>query len=182
VRTLLLLVLAVVAYSANGQTADEKRVSVFRAEMEKRMRIEKRIRETRPARRESPIRLENIDDDEVREIQRLTSARWPGAIVNIGTVVVGCPCEDGPDCSDQVWIVGHRPTEMKGLLFSKIKGRWSVGPVQSWWLEYEQLGARRSAFRSSWEHMQALADFWKTFPACTVASVPAHDGRPGNLP
>jgi hypothetical protein len=71
------------------------------------------------------------------------SSLLPDAIVNISGVVTGCACEDGPACSDQVWVVAYRPEWSKGLELSKINGHWTVGPLQQWWLDYEKLEAER---------------------------------------
>jgi hypothetical protein len=128
--------------------------------MERLWDIEDRAGEVRPYRREEPVREENIRDREVQEIQLATFQVMPGAIVNIGAVVTGCPCEDGPSCSDQVWIVAYRPERSMGFLLSKISGHWTIGPVQKWWWDYQDLLARRGSFSTSWEE---LLD---RFPAC----------------
>jgi hypothetical protein len=96
----------------------------------------------RPSRRDSPLRYENIRDTEVAEIRRVAASVVPRAIVNISGVVEGCPCEDGPACSEQVWILAYRSDKTVGLLLSKIKGQWTIGPVQQWWLNYEDLQSR----------------------------------------
>ena len=82
---------------------------------------------SRPVRIDGPLRYENISDIEVREIETATRKVYPGAIVNISGVTTGCPCEDGPTCTDQVWIVAYRPERIKGLMLSRIDGRWGIG-------------------------------------------------------
>jgi hypothetical protein len=132
----------IVTGAAFGQTSDDRRRAALRAKYERIFAIEERMRQIQPRRRDTPVRAENIRDGEVREIQLVTSPVLPGAIINISTVVVGCPCEDGATCTDQVWVLAHRPDKTLGLLLSKINNRWTVGPVQRWWLEYEKLQAR----------------------------------------
>jgi len=128
--------------------------------MERLSLIEDRIEATRPYPRVTPSRPENIRDEEVREIQRVIAEILPDTIVNSSTVVTGCTCEDGPTCSDQVWVIAYRPGRSKGVLLSRINGAWRVGPVQHWWLEYEKLERR---FRADYNAEDA---FKEQFPAC----------------
>jgi tetratricopeptide (TPR) repeat protein len=123
----------------------------------------------RPERRDSPIRAENLTDDEAREIQRLMLDIMPGVILNIGTVVAGCACGDGPSCSAQVWVVGHRPGTTAGLMLSKINSRWTVGPVQRWWLDLDDLEARRPSL-SSQSYLAAEEALRKSAPTCSAAT------------
>ena len=90
----------------------------------------------------------------------------PGDIVNIGTVVSGCPCEDGSTCSDQVWVVAHSPGTSVGLLLSRINSHWVIGPVQQWWLDREDLYARRDSFSSRFTYFAAEDALTERFPAC----------------
>lgn len=175
---LLLITALVTAGTAVSQSPESlERHAAWKARMEKLFAIEKRVQQTVPVRRERPSRVENITDNEVREIQAVTSEILPGPILNIGTVVVGCPCEDGQSCSDQVWVVAHRPGKTKGLLLSKISDRWSVGPVQRWWLEREDLEARRKSF-ASWEsYMDAEDALTERFPACVAQGGASGDKR-----
>ena len=46
-------------------------------------------------------RPENISDIEIREIQAAAGSYLPTALINIGTVMVGCPCEDGARASNK---------------------------------------------------------------------------------
>ena len=149
-----------------GRTSEQKHMAERMAGDEKRMKLEWRIQEIRPHRREGPLRSRNIDDKEIREILSVAADILPGAIVNIGGVVSGCPCEDGLSCSAQVWIVAHRAAKTNGLLLSRISNQWQVGPVQQWWLDYEVLRAGRS--RPSIEEGDALTD---RFPGCAAQSV-----------
>lgn len=123
--------------------------------------LEDRIRDTRPHRRETPLRESNITDAEIRQLTAGARQVLPGAVVNIGAVVTGCPCEDGPGCSDQVWLVAYRPDRTIGLLMSKFRGTWQVGPVQRWWLDYEAL-----AGRSDDESLAEREALEERFPGC----------------
>jgi hypothetical protein len=120
----------------------------------------KRSEAIRPRRRDGPLRAANITAAEVGEIQSVMQQMAPGAIVNIGGVVAGCPCEDGPSCSAQVWVVAFRPEQSTGLLLSRLGKRWTVGPVQQWWLDYEALVARPG--RSAREE----DELYMRFPVC----------------
>jgi len=124
---------------------------------------------TQPVRRDGPLRAENITDEEVREIQAAMSSLFPGAIVNIGGVVTGCPCEEGGGCTDQVWVVAYRPERSRGLQLSRISGHWIVGPQQQWWLDYERLeGAyRKISDRKALQDYLAEQDkLYERYPSC----------------
>ena len=123
-----------------------------------------------PVRRDGPLRDVDLSDEEVREIQAVGRGVVPDALVNISGVVTGCPCEEGTGCSDQVWIVAHRPGEMKGLQLSRINDRWTIGPVQQWWLDSEQLYARRASFASWKEFLSERQKLDDRFPTCTGES------------
>jgi hypothetical protein len=93
----------------------------------------------------------------------------PGAIVNIGAVTVGCPCEDGAGSADQVWIVAQRADRSDGLLLSRIKNRWVIGPVQRWWLAYAAFERDSRASKLHYfEYAIANSRFVDSFPACAV--------------
>lgn len=181
-RRVLLLVLALTIGAASGETPDETRRAAYSANWKRLASIENRIRATRPGRRETPVRPGSIHEEEVREIQRVTSEIWPGASIRISTVVVGCPCEEGPSCSAQVWVVRHRPAKAKGLLLSRIDGHWAIGPVQHWWFDYEHLQARRPLFHSRWAYWDAERAFYESFPVCAVPPTGADRETPGDQP
>jgi hypothetical protein len=164
----LLLIASLCIGVALAQSQEDKRRADYRVKMERLFRIEKRAKDTRPYRREIPIRVDNIKDEEVQEILNLMARVRPGAIVNIGTVVLGCPCEDGSSCSDQVWVVAHGSYGSVGLLLSKIDSHWAVGPVQKWWLEREDLEGRRKSFSSPFAYFDAVDALTERFPACLV--------------
>jgi hypothetical protein len=135
-------------------------------------------RVTRPARRDGPLRELNISDGEVREIQSAALQVYPGAIVNISGVVTGCPCEEGPGCTDQVWIVAHKPGQSQGLQLSRFNGHWSIGVVQQWWLDFDKVAGLR--VRSPAQN-QALKDLYDSYPVCvdeSTSSTPEAAPRP----
>ena len=142
--------------------------------------IESRIHETRPARRDGPLREDNISDNEVREIQAIVLRVMPGSILNISGVVTGCPCEEEAACTDQVWIVAHRPDRTKGLQLSRIGGRWTIGRVQQWWLDLESLGAEPRQPGSSAAYWEARSRLFDRFPTCATGSPAATSAAGGN--
>jgi hypothetical protein len=134
----------------------------------RRYRVETRIIQTRPARRDGPLRKANLSDDEAREIQSVMSPIYPGAILNISGVVTGCPCEEGPGCSDQVWVVPENDLRNDGVSLSLISGRWTVGPIQKWWFDKAQLEA--DPHLTPHQRREALDSQWEAFPGCARAT------------
>jgi hypothetical protein len=128
--------------------------------------IEYRIKVTKPTRKSGPLREINLNDIEVREIQESVANVLPKAIVNISGVTVGCPCEDGAGCKDEVWLVASTSTLAKELKLSKIKDHWTIGPIQQWWLMYENFLARRADYKSPSNNYFAEEDIKMEFPAC----------------
>ena len=119
------------------------------------------------------LREINISDEEVREIEAVVHGLAPGAIVVISGVARGCPCEDGPGCSAQVWTAIERSERIRSLELSEINDHWVIGPVQSWYLESAQLA--RSKNLSSGEYAAALEELNNRFPTC--ASGPSNAAR-----
>jgi hypothetical protein len=137
-----------------------KRDSEFRAA------VVKRAREIVPRRRDVPMRELNLTDDEVREIQAATKSWLPGTYLNISPVVTGCPCEDGPGCKAQVYVVADSSEKPSGLLLSRIRDEWKVGDVQRWWLRYGQL--LEAEKKMDWlEYNQAELKLAREFPVCS---------------
>jgi hypothetical protein len=99
----------------------------------------------KPVRLDVPIREDNISDEEVREVRDVMADVYPGAIVNIGTVVDRCPCEDGPACTSQVWVIAYGDGKSNGLMLSRIDYEWQLGPLQAWWIEFDELRARMAS-------------------------------------
>jgi hypothetical protein len=126
-----------ITVTASGQSA-----SLIDVEMAKREAIFERARELYPRRRDTPLRYLNITDNEVREIQRLASGIHIPELLNISPVVTGCACEEGPDCTEQVSIVGKYGDHSIEIQLSRLRNRWSIGRVQRWWLDYAALKAR----------------------------------------
>jgi hypothetical protein len=140
-------------------------------EDKRRYRVLTRIGLTRPIRRNGPLRKANLSDDEAREIQSVMSLAYPGVLLNISGVVTGCPCEEGPSCSDQVWVVPKDDVKTPGVLLSRISDRWTVGPIQKWWMDRADLEADTRLTRSQRE--EALYTFWEKFPKCSQTTAPA---------
>ena len=118
----------------------------------------------RPIRRDGPLRELNVSDEEVREIQSIALNVLPGSIVNISGVVSGCSCEEGSSCSDQVWIVAHRPGHSQGLQLSRVNGHWGIGVVQQWWLNFEELQVVRRTAPEVYD--EALHNLYESYPVC----------------
>jgi hypothetical protein len=129
-----------------------------------------------PIRRDGPLREVNLSDQEVREIQAATLEVLPGSLLNISGVVAGCPCEEGLECADQVWVVAHRTGYTQGLELSHINGRWRIGVVQQWWLDFEKIRNIRTSAGYS-KAMQKLDD---SFPRC--ANKPAAAAQAASRP
>lgn len=175
-RSLLLVAACLAAGASIAQTSNEQRPrTAYELRMEWIWAREKRIQETRPQRRDSPLRWENIRDEEVREIQAAARGVVPKAIVNIAGVVTGCPCEEGPTCSDQVWILAANADKTFGLQLSKMGNAWKIGLIQRWWLEREALVARRDSFRSYSDFLRALDILTEQFPMCAAALTKPRD-------
>lgn len=137
-----ILVLACVLYYVPAIGEEERRY--FLAEQRARQNY---VLRTRPHRLDEPLREENISDDEVREIEVVTETVYPGSIANIAGVTEGCPCEDGPSCGSQVWILAYQQGKYLGLMLSRIDEVWMVGPTQAWWFRYDRF---RERYRESW--------------------------------
>lgn len=162
--TALTVILNVTAHADDSQRERERAERMAR--MERRDKIEGRIRETEPKRRDGPARAENISDNEVREIQQVVYNVLPHAIVNISTVVSGCPCEDGPQCKDQVWLLASKDDKSYELQLSRINGHWMIGPIQKWWLKYKELKFPGWGSDSYEKYMQARNELIDSFPEC----------------
>jgi hypothetical protein len=146
----------------------------YQAQMYKRMRIEDRAHELRPRRRDEPLRYLNISDIEVREIQLMAEKYLPKVLLNISPVVTGCPCEEGPQCTDQVYIVAETPQSSKGLQMSRVRNAWVVGNVQQWWLKHDELTARSGKMNYE-KYESAMSELVRDFPICVGELVPAEN-------
>lgn len=171
----LFLILAIIiagSLTFTAAFADDKNWSAWKAEHERR----RYIHTTRPRRLDEPLRVENISDDEVREIQAVICEVFPGAIANISGVTDKCPCEEGPACDSQVWVLAHRNDRYDGVLLSRIESKWVVGAIQLWWFRYDQLQsqmmsslrARTPEDREKYQRvLEELAMHQDLFPSCT---------------
>jgi hypothetical protein len=158
-----------VAVQSDGRTLTSQ-------EMEKREALFQRARELYPRRRDTPLRYLNITDNEVREIQRLAAGVSLVELVNISPVVTGCACEEGPDCTEQVNIVGRYKDRFVEIQLSRLRNRWSIGRVQRWWLEYAALQAREESMdRREYEKARNLRVL--DFPMCPDGGSSAADPK-----
>jgi hypothetical protein len=132
------------------------------------------VRTVDPARPPDSLRQENITDEEVREVQQAALAVYPDSIVSISGVTDGCGCEEGSECTAQVWLALYREDRSRSLVLSKVEGHWKVGAVQSWWLRYTAHwsaypGFGRGPKQIAWaEEEQTLLG---SFPACPIPAV-----------
>jgi len=163
---LVLIAMSAVADAVGEADPQSDRRAARWAEIKRHDDIWDHARALGPRRRDLPLRYLNISDEEVREVQSAAAEVVPRAIVNISGVVTGCPCEDGEDCKDQVWIVAYRPDKSTGLMLSRIDNRWVIGPVQQWWLRYEKLQANRGTFRTYEAFERAEYELIESFPVC----------------
>jgi hypothetical protein len=118
----------------------------------------------RPDRRDSPLRYLNINDDEIREVQAITAKYLPHAMVNISPVVTGCPCEEGSQCTDQLYVVAVQGDTTLGVQLSRVKNVWQLGVVQDWWWRYASLEKKVDM---AWEEYAMAWDrLAREFPRC----------------
>ena len=174
--------------SALAQTPDKKltaqemnrmiiEMMQWQAEWRKTDHISNRAEELRPRRRDEPLRYLNITDEEVRQVQLISLKYLPRAMVNISPVVTNCPCEEGPNCSAQVYVVATSGEFSKGLQLSRLRNQWSVGVVQQWWFRREALYLQEpeadSQLLERYRYMRALHELYAEFPRCVGDLEPA---------
>ena len=163
------------AAAAGGQARMSKAEwAAYQAQRMKLMRIEKRADELRPRRRDEPLRYLNISDIEVREIQFMAEKYLPKVLLNISPVVTGCPCEEGPQCTDQVYIVAETAQSSRGLQMSRVRNAWVVGSVQQWWLKHDELAAQHGKMGYE-KYESAMNELVRDFPMCVGELVPAEN-------
>lgn len=78
---------------------------------------------------------------------------YPDFIVNISGVTDGCDCEEGSQCTAQVWLALYRNEQIHGLVLSKISGHfapadWMEVRTASSWSTYVDV----STIQVSGEH------------------------------
>lgn len=129
--------------------------------------LEYRADMLRPRRLDSPLRELNISDNEVREIQDVAGKYALNSMLNISPVIAGCPCEEGPLCTDQVYVVATTPEKTVGLQLSRIRNSWTVGLVQKWWLRYDEFKTRAPSmdYRAFFDAKNQLL---LEFPVCAL--------------
>jgi len=175
-RSVSILAMALLlAASASAQAQlSRAELNAYQSQARKTLRIEKRAYELRPQRRDEPLRYLNISDYEVREIQLVAEKYLPKVLLNISPVVTGCPCEEGPQCTDQVYIVAETAQSSKGLQMSRIKDAWVIGSVQQWWLKHDALSAS-SGKMTYVKYESAMNELFRDFPSCVGELVPAEN-------
>jgi len=157
--------------------AEEQRASVRTATNTQRPDPRFRAWQLLPKRRDEPLRYLNISDIEVREIQLVAEKYIPKVLLNISPVVTGCPCEEGPQCTDQVYIVAENGKSSRGLQLSRVKNAWVVGSVQQWYFKFEELH-KRVPKMNYLDLMRAESELYREFPVCVGELVPAENPNP----
>jgi hypothetical protein len=172
IAPLVLASLGVLTAAGAQSPARQIDFELLKANVEFRRDILRRAEALRPARRDGPLRYLNISDNEVREIQLEAKKFVPRSLVNISPVVTGCPCEEGPQCTDQVHIVAVAGDKSFGMQLSRVRNAWQVSAVQKWWWSYQRLEARRP--KMDWlEFDSAVTALAGEFPVCSESLVPA---------
>jgi hypothetical protein len=161
------LALAMAADAQNVKRRFDYRLDYqeYQRQREFKSRVVARAYELRPKRRDEPMRYINISDNEMREIQLVAAQYMPRALVNVSPVVTGCPCEEGPSCTDEVYVLASASKTTVGLQLVHIKNVWSVGTVQKWWLKHDSLVARRNQMTDE-QYDAAEWELVNEFPSC----------------
>ncbi len=121
------------------------------------------IEPRRPVRKDEPLREVNISDIEVREIETLMKDLYPASIVYISPVTTGCPCEDGSDCTDQVWSIAQKDNRSYELSLSRIEDQWQVGPLQEWWLMRDRIVFEMNRWQRNRAKDQPWNEYYQTY-------------------
>jgi hypothetical protein len=143
--------------------------------LEKRnKKIRERSNELSPGRRDTPLRDLNISDEEVREVQAVSKDYLPRAMVNISPVVTECPCEEGPQCTAQVYVLATENDKTVGLQLSRTKTTWAVGAVQKWWFKRDAVRRQNTgdAFVDYYFYEKAMNELYAEFPMCADTPTP----------
>jgi hypothetical protein len=180
VMALALAVSASAQTPAKKLTSDQVRVmlddiSYWDAQLSRYDRIRGRALKLRPERRNAPLRELNISDNEVREVQAIAAKFLPRQIVNISPVVTECPCEEGPMCTAQVYVLATTGTRTKGLQLSRMNANWIVGIVQQWWLRFDAVVKPNTGnhFLDEYFYRKARSELYEEFPVCVGVLTPA---------
>lgn len=148
----------------------------WESDRRKKDHVSRRAEELKPAYRAEPLRYLNITAEEVRDVQLISSKHLPKAMMNISPVVTNCPCEEGPNCTAQVYVVATTGEQSKGLQLSRLKDQWMVGLVQQWWLQREAMHVPKpgSDLLERYRYEKALHELYSDFPVCVADRVPAN--------
>ena len=175
-----LLVGVMFATGAHPQSAERKPLTpqqyrvmmddldYWQQQRERYSHIWQRALELSPGRRDTPLRELNISDGEVREVQNIAARFLPRALVNISPVVAGCPCEEGSECTAQVYVLATAKEETTGLQLSRTGQHWDVGVVQKWWLKRNAVRRQNTGntFLDWYLEAKAHNDLLEEFPMC----------------
>ena len=136
--------------------------------------VSKRAQALKPAYRSEPLRYLNISDEEVRQVELISVKYLPRNLMNISPVVTNCPCEEGPNCTAQVYVVAATGENAKGLQLSRLKDQWMVGVVQQWWFRRDALHAPAPSapFAEHYRYARALHELYSEFPVCAKEAAP----------
>ena len=172
IRQIILFTLALAAVSNAQDPRAPARTSAADGQLMRRMDLQARAFELRPRRRDAPLRYVNISDNEMREIQQVAATHLSKTVLNVSPVVEGCPCEEGPMCTEQVYVVTLASEKAVGLQLSRIKKVWKVGVVQLWWSKYDALRAQEKTmdYRT---FVSSEAELYRDFPICVGELVKA---------
>ena len=118
------------------------------------------------------MRYLNLSDNEMREIQDVAQKYLAKTMLNVSPVIEGCPCEEGPMCTDQVYVVTYVSDHAKGLQLSRVKGVWQIGVVQQWWTKYDALRRARGNGLLGVIGVKR-SELFREFPSCVGELVPA---------
>lgn len=166
--------------TAKGLTSEQYRMIIddreyWRQQQTRYRKIIMRAWSLMPERRNLPLRELNISDDEVREVQTIAAVYLPRAIVNISPVVTDCPCEEGPTCTAQVFVLATGKGKTRGLQLSRMNQTWQLGMVQAWWLKHDALKQQNTGnkFLDEYREEKARNELLEEFPVCVGQLVPA---------
>lgn len=137
--------------------------------------IKMRARALYPDRRDTPLRDLNISDNEIREVEALVQKYLPQSLVNISPVVGECPCEEGPTCTAQVYVVATTRASSRGLQLSRLNDRWNVSRLQQWWHRREAIIRQNTgnSLLDDYLYDKAVNELYEEFPLCAGQMVPA---------
>lgn len=151
----------------------------WRQQRDRYEQIHLRTYDLEPRRRDSPLRELNVTDNEIREIEAIARKFLPRAMVNISPVVTDCPCEEGPTCTAQVYVVAQTKDKTRGLQLSRMNDRWGVGLVQQWFSRRDGLVPSNTGnpFLDRYLDQKALNELYEEFPVCSTGKLVQAEGN-----